>query len=51
MSAKRVQLPLIVSPAQRAELKALSRQTRIPQQTFLREALTDLLKKYKEGRP
>ena len=44
--SKTVQLPLLATPQQRLQLKALSARTRIPQQEFLREALDDLLRKY-----
>jgi hypothetical protein len=45
---RRRQLPLYATAQECAELKALSQRTRIPQQAFLREALADLLAKYKE---
>ena len=37
-----------LEPEQAEALKALSTRTRIPQQTFIREAIDDLLKKYKQ---
>lgn len=36
-----------ITPAQRVALKALSTRTRIPQQAHWREAIDDLLAKYK----
>jgi hypothetical protein len=40
-------LSLGLEPRQAEELKKLSERTRIPQQAFLREAVADLLKKYR----
>jgi DNA-directed RNA polymerase subunit F len=42
------QVALYVTPQQRAELKALSKRTRVPQQEYLREAVADVLKKYRK---
>jgi hypothetical protein len=47
---KNVQIPVVVAPQIARELKALSVKTRISQQSFLREALTDLLAKYAQVR-
>jgi ribbon-helix-helix protein len=49
MPAKNVkQIACYVSPTQAAALKALSVRTRVPAQVFLREAIDDVLKKYKK---
>ena len=45
---KLVQVPLYISLDKRAELKALSARTRVPQQVYLREAVDALLKKYRK---
>lgn len=42
-----VQIACFVYPRQRDALKALSERTRVPQQAHLREAIDDLLDKYR----
>lgn len=44
---QRVQLSLYVDLKQRDALAHLSKVTRVPQQVYLREAVDDLLAKYK----
>ena len=45
---KKVLIPCYLEPAQAVALRALSAKTRIPQQTFLREAVDDILTKYRK---
>jgi predicted DNA-binding protein len=47
MKGRRVLTSLYVDPAVHQELKRLSADTRIPIAAYLREAVDDLLKKYK----
>jgi hypothetical protein len=44
----KVQIWVAVTPAQRRALNELSRVTRIPRTVLLREAVDDLLRKYKK---
>jgi hypothetical protein len=44
---EKVSIALYLEKAQHAELKVLCTRTRIPQQTFLREAVDMLLAKYR----
>lgn len=48
--SKNVQIPVVVPSHVARDLKALSVKTRISQQSYLREALADLLAKYREVR-
>ena len=47
MKGKRVLMSLYLDPPVLDELKKLSEQTRVPIAVYLREAVTDLLGKYK----
>ncbi len=42
-----VQMPAYLTPKQKAGLEKLSKATRVSQQAYLREAVDDLLKKYR----
>ena len=44
---KKVQIPIYLEPAAYVDLKKLSKKSRIPQQSFLREAVDMLLAKYR----
>ena len=43
-----VQMPAYLTPKQKAELSRLSKATRVSMQAYLREAVDDLLVKYKK---
>jgi hypothetical protein len=45
---KREMMSLYLDPGQRAALKKLAERTRVPMSVYLREAIDDLLRKYKE---
>ena len=47
MKGKRILTSLYIEPEVHAALKGLSEQTRVPIAVYLREAVTDLLSKYK----
>ena len=47
MKGKRVLTSLYVDPEAHQALKQLSKDTRVPAAVYLREAVDDLLKKYK----
>ncbi len=47
MKGKRVLMSLYIDPEAHAALKQLSKDTRVPAAVYLREAVDDLLKKYK----
>jgi predicted DNA-binding protein len=47
MKGKRILTSLYIEPEVHAALKALSEQTRVPIAVYLREAVADLLGKYK----
>ncbi len=45
---RKIQIWMSATPAQKRALDALSKVTRIPRTVLLREAVDDLLKKYKK---
>jgi predicted DNA-binding protein len=45
---KQIMMSLYLSPEQRQGLERLSNVTRVPMQTYLREAVDDLLVKYRK---
>ena len=47
MKGKRVLMSLYIDPEAHEALKRLSKDTRVPAAVYLREAVDDLLKKYK----
>jgi hypothetical protein len=44
---KKVQIPIYLEPDAYADLKKLSKKSRVPQQSYLREAVDMLLAKYR----
>jgi len=47
MKGKRILTSIYLDPPVYEAIKKLSKETRVPQSVYLREALDDLLKKYK----
>ena len=47
-ATKKVQTLALLEPEQHKKLKKLSANTRVPMQVYMREAVDDLLKKYKK---
>ncbi len=47
---RRVRVALFIEPEQRDQLQALSQATRVPWAIYVREAIDDLLVKYKKLR-
>jgi hypothetical protein len=45
---RKVMLPLYLDPPDAAALRALSKRTKIPQQTIMREGIAHILAKYKK---
>jgi hypothetical protein len=44
---KKIQIPIYLEPDAYADLKRLSKKSRVPQQSYLREAVDMLLAKYR----
>lgn len=49
MKAKTIMVNMYLTPAQKRALDKLTEHTRIPRAVLVREAIDDLLKKYKQG--
>lgn len=48
ISSKRIKVAVYLDPEQKASLTKLSEQTRVPWAEYVREAVNDLLEKYKK---
>lgn len=50
MKAKTIMVNMYLTPTQKRALDKLTEQTRIPRAVLVREAIDDLLKKYKKNK-